>query len=141
MTVSRCAAAAYLAAATGLLTWSVVPVLAGWTPTVILSGSMEPSLRAGDVVLFDQNGADAVTPGRIVLADDPDRPGTLLSHRVRAVNADNTLTTKGDANASDDVAPVPASSVHGQARLLVPLVGRVVLWDDEHRTGARACSR
>jgi signal peptidase len=136
MTMTRCAAAAYLAAAGGLLTWSVLPVLAGWTPTVIMSGSMEPSLRPGDVVLFDQNGADAVTPGRIVLVDDPERPGTLVSHRVRAVNDDSSLTTKGDANANEDVTPVPASSVRGQARLLVPVIGRVVLWDVEHRTGA-----
>ena len=108
MTASRCAAAAYLAAGLGLVTWSVLPMLAGWTPTVILSGSMEPSLRPGDVVLFDAAGGEAATPGRIVLADDPERPGSLLSHRVRAVNADTSLTTKGDANASTDVAPVPA---------------------------------
>lgn len=136
MTLLRCAAAAYLAAALGLLTWSVLPVLAGWTPTVILSGSMEPSLRPGDVVLFDSRGAAAVTPGRVILADDPERSGSLLSHRVQAVNADESLTTKGDANASSDIAPVPASSVHGQARLLVPFIGRVALWDSGHRTGA-----
>ncbi|GAB3870347.1 hypothetical protein ACFPIJ_37460 [Dactylosporangium cerinum] len=68
-------------------------------------------------------------PGQVVVVEDPARPGTLLVHRVVRRNADGSLTTKGDANASVDQAAVPAANVRGLARLLrVPMAGLPALW-------------
>ncbi|WP_432545864.1 signal peptidase I [Kineococcus sp. SYSU DK004] len=116
-----------LAAVCGLLTWSVVPVAAGWTPHVVLSGSMEPNLRTGDVVVTAPLPADRLRSGLVVLFADPHRPGRTLLHRVSERRGDE-LVTRGDANAVPDPVPVSVQEVDGVARLRVPGVGLPVAW-------------
>ncbi|MGW6746349.1 S26 family signal peptidase [Streptomyces sp. NPDC055025] len=115
----------------GLLVWAHLPVLAlGWTAGVVQSGSMRPALVPGDVVLYQPPVRDR-TPavGQIVLAEDPTRPGRLLTHRVHRVLPGNELITKGDANSTPDSTPVRPTALHGVARLRVPWIGLPVqLW-------------
>jgi signal peptidase I len=129
---ARCAgrvvSSGLLAAALGLGAWALLPVVAGWRPVVVSGSSMSPALREGDVVFFDRSGGSGADVGRIILVDDPSRPGHLLAHRVVAVQRDGSVVTAGDANRSVDTAPVPAARVRGWARLVVPYAGRVVLW-------------
>lgn len=120
-------------AATGALTvlaslgvWSVLPALAGWHVDVVMSGSMVPAIRPGDLVLSEPVDSSAMHPGQVALFEAPD--GRVLVHRVRAVTKDGTLTTRGDANPSDDLAPVDAGHVLGLARLRVPWIGLPVVW-------------
>lgn len=105
--------------------WSLLPLAWGWTPAVVRSGSMAPALRPGDLVFYQPGGA--ARPGRIILADDPNRPGQLLSHRVVDVRPDGSLITRGDANPSPDGSPVAPDAVHGQGRLVVPYIGLLTL--------------
>ncbi|MEU6009804.1 signal peptidase I [Streptomyces sp. NPDC047453] len=115
----------------GLLLWAQLPVVAlGWTAGVVQSGSMRPALMPGDVVLYQpppRNRTPAV--GQIVLAQDPIRPGHLLTHRVYQVLPNNDLITKGDANSTPDSTPIRPTALQGVARLRVPWVGLAVqLW-------------
>ncbi|MEV7868740.1 signal peptidase I [Streptomyces sp. NPDC088124] len=115
----------------GLLVWAHVPVMAlGWTAGVVQSGSMRPALVPGDVVVYQPPPPDhAPAVGRIVLTQDPTRPGRLLTHRVHQVLPDNHLITKGDANPTPDSTPVRPSELQGVARLRVPWIGLPVqLW-------------
>jgi signal peptidase I len=107
--------------------WALLPLALGWTPAVVVSGSMMPSIRPGDVVFY-QRGKD-VRPNRILLADEPGHPGRLLSHRVVEINSDGTIVTKGDANPTVDSTAIAPSAVHGQARLVVPYIGLLTLAD------------
>ncbi|MFD7900256.1 signal peptidase I [Streptomyces sp. NPDC059743] len=115
----------------GLLVWTHVPVVVlGWTAGVVQSGSMRPAIAPGDVVLYQPPPRDR-TPavGQIVLAEDPTRPGRLLTHRVHQVLPNNDLITKGDANSTPDSAPVRPAALKGVARLRVPWIGLPVqLW-------------
>ncbi len=132
--VGSLAARAYLTVLAGLLFWSVAPLLFGMSPVVVRTGSMQPAVRPGDVLLVQRMPASSVRPGQVVLAVNPARPDELLSHRVVRVNADGGLVTRGDANGSADSTPVPATLVKGVARLRVPFVGRpAVWWWDGHR--------
>lgn len=121
---------AVLSATAGLLFWALVPVLVGWEPTLVVSGSMVPAVRAGDIVVVAPIDRKllATRTGMIVLVDDPAVPGGLLLHRVVGHAPDGTLITKGDANAENDRATVPLDNVHGAARLRVPYTGLAVLW-------------
>lgn len=106
----------YLAA---MVAWVAVPtVTQGWHPVVVVSGSMSPSIRAGDIVLFEK-GAEPV-PGAVIAFHTD---GGLVTHRVAGVNEDGTYQTKGDANRSADSTPVSPEAVHGVGRLLVPYIG------------------
>ncbi|MGH8913394.1 MAG: signal peptidase I [Acidimicrobiia bacterium] len=107
---------------------TLVPLAFGWQPYVIITGSMEPGINAGDVVLVSPHPDIDTTVGRVVGFEDPARPGHILTHRVVTINEDGTLTTKGDANPTADSAPVPAESVTGLGRVLVQFVGLPVVW-------------
>lgn len=117
-----------LVAACGLLLWSVAPALLGWQVTVVLTGSMEPAIRPGDVLIAQPVAPASLHPGQVALFTDPTHPGRLLAHRVVDVLPDSLLTTKGDANAVADSTPVAPADVHGLGRLLVPMIGLPVLW-------------
>jgi signal peptidase len=120
---------------TGLLLWSVAPVLAGWSSTVVMSNSMAPRLLAGDVVLIRPVTPDELALGQILLVDDPDHAGRLRLHRLAAMDSDTgALTLKGDANARADSTTVQTGSVHGVAALRVPWVGSPLVWLHEGRT-------
>jgi signal peptidase len=112
----------------GLLLWTLIPVLFGWSPTLVLTGSMTPSIRPGDVVVCSPVEGGQVRAGRVVRFRDPAQPGRYLLHRIARENSDGTLTTKGDANASADSTPVTRGAVTGLGRLRVPYVGLPSLW-------------
>lgn len=114
----------------GLLVWAQLPVVAlGWTADVVQSGSMRPALMPGDVVLYEPLRDRTPAVGQIVLAQDPTRPGHLLTHRVYQVLPNNDLITKGDDNSTPDSTPIRPTALQGVARLRVPWIGlSVQLW-------------
>ncbi|HLT97992.1 MAG TPA: signal peptidase I [Acidimicrobiia bacterium] len=108
-----------------MLLWVVVPSLVlGWRPMVVVSGSMSPLIRAGDVVHIDP-GVVPDTPGAVVGFDVGD--GVTI-HRLHQIAGDGSLITKGDANSRPDSTPVAPEQVIGQARLLVPYIGMAKVW-------------
>lgn len=112
---------------TTMLAWVFVPTLIlGWSPLVVVSGSMEPLIKAGDVVLIEEVG-HLVEPGTVVAFDDGNG---LVVHRVVDVGSDGVYTTQGDANRQPDSTPIDQERIAGQGRLLVPYIGlsRVVGW-------------
>ncbi|WFR66849.1 signal peptidase I [Curtobacterium flaccumfaciens] len=125
---------AVLATVMGLVFWAVAPLLLGWHTTTVMTGSMEPSLHPGDLVVSKTVAPGELRKGQVLLFDDPDHPGTLRLHRFDSLNSDGTLTTKGDANPAADSTPVSRSAVIGVGYLRIPLIGTPVLWTAEHRT-------
>ena len=126
----RLVALGYLSAAASLLFWSHAPQVVGWQPRVVLTGSMLPSVRPGDVALIGPAavGKSTLPPGRVVLVRDPGRSSGFYLHRVVRYDDQGRLVTRGDANASDDWPAVEAPRVAGQLRLVVPAVGLPLLW-------------
>jgi signal peptidase I len=120
-------ASLYLTILLCLVVWVAVPVVAfGWRPQVVLSDSMEPALRTGDVILVaDPSAAPAI--GAIVLFDDP-VSGDAIVHRVVDQDAAGGAVTKGDANLTADPRPLRPEDLRGEGRLLVPLVGAPAAW-------------
>jgi len=117
----------------GCLFWSALPALWGWTTTTVMSDSMAPSVRAGDIVVAMPLTDPLASLGRVILFDDPDHPGLLRLHRLVAPNADGLLITRGDANAADDSTPVAPSDVRGLAVMRTPALGMTYVWAQEGR--------
>lgn len=120
-----------------LVTWAAVPALLfGWEPVLITSGSMGPTISAGDLILLEEpDDASALAQGTVITFEDPDAPGALITHRIDGVREDGQYRTRGDANASQDPTPVAPEDVVGVGRLLVPLVGLPILWLDTSLLG------
>jgi signal peptidase I len=118
------AATTWLLFVGALAAWSVVPIALGWHPVVVVSGSMEPHVHPGDVVLVDGH-LRVPGPGQVVLVRDPGTSTGSKLHRVVRFDAQGRLVTKGDANPTEDTTPVEPSDVEGVARVLVPGAGRL----------------
>jgi signal peptidase len=118
----------YLFSIACLTLWILIPMAILWTPTVVISGSMEPLMMTGDVVSakrvsVDEVRAGAIKAGMVVLADNPLDPGNLFTHRVIRVNSDKSMVTKGDANASPDPIHLTPEKVKGVEMLRIPFIG------------------
>ncbi|WP_261619311.1 Ig-like domain-containing protein [Pseudarthrobacter equi] len=124
----------YLGILLSLALFAVLPALFGWHGTVVQSGSMEPHISPGDVVLAsDLDPAQPVPLGRVVqfrspASAEPSGVEKTRLHRIVTANDDGTYVTAGDANADVDSTPLTRGQITGQARLLVPGVGLPGLW-------------
>ena len=114
----------------GCLVVTLLPLLFGWRPYVVESGSMAPRIKVGDVILAAPEHDSKKLLGHVTVFHDPDaaRAGTVKSHRVVTINPDGTLTTKGDANPTADSVHLQPSEVIGLGRLLVRWVGLPLIW-------------
>ncbi len=118
----------------GLLWWANVPMVAGWHPRVVLTGSMSPTIMPGDVVVTAPVGAPEHLPlGRVVVVRDPTKPGGSYTHRLVGRDTAGNLLTRGDANPSTDFPAIPPRQVLGQVRLVIPGIGLPVVWLRQHR--------
>ena len=119
----------------GCLLITLLPVLIGWRPFVVESGSMAPRIHVGDVVLAAPVAQASDLVGRVTIFDDPAKPGTTKTHRIVTVNPDGTMVSKGDANPTADSTPVHFSDVRGIGRLLVSYVGLPLIWMQQGQLG------
>lgn len=111
-----------------LAAWAALPAAFGWHVTTVASDSMAPGIRTGDVVAAMPVDADAVTPGRVLLVDDPDHEERLRLHRLERIEQDGALRLRGDANAEADRTPVAPTAVHGVGVLRFPGIGLPTTW-------------
>lgn len=124
------AATFYVAALGWLAVFAAGPAFfLKWQPVVISSGSMQPLIQTGDVVLIeDIESSEDLQPSNVITFRDPSRNGTLVTHRIETVNDDGTFTTRGDANGFPDMTPVSPEAVEGRGAYLVPMIGMPVTW-------------
>src|SRR4051812_18252163 len=97
--IRRSALTAVSAGFIGLMAWAVMPLAIGWHADVILTGSMAPGVRPGDVVVSAPVEPADVSPGQVILFRDPSDKDKLLTHRVVRRQDGGSFITKGDANA------------------------------------------
>lgn len=111
-----------------LAVWASLSAALGWHVTTVVSDSMAPGIRTGDVVAAMPADADAVEPGRVLLVDDPDHDDRLRLHRVERIEQDGDLRLRGDANPAADRTPVAPDAVLGIGVLRFPWVGLPGVW-------------
>ena len=91
----------------------------------VISGSMEPTYSVGDLIYVKTVDPDSVKIGdpiTFVLNEDL----VVATHRVTAIDAENRqFTTKGDANETEDAAPVHFNNLIGVPVFAIPLLGYV----------------
>jgi signal peptidase I len=117
----------------GLLTLVVGPRLFPFEAFYVRSGSMSPAIPVGGLVIARPASADQLGPGDVIVFQRPDRPGTMVVHRIEAVEqraSGRVFITRGDANASPDSWQVPASGNGWRAVYSISRAGFVVGWLD-----------
>jgi signal peptidase len=98
----------------------------GWSVDAVVSGSMEPELKVGAVVITRPVDTEEMKTGDIITFYSP-LSEKLTSHRVVAVEESSSLhfSTKGDANDDADPFTVPAENVVGKVCFHIPYLGYV----------------
>jgi signal peptidase I len=127
----------YRAVLLTLVAIAVLPLLGTWSSYVVRTGSMEPSINPGDVVVGSPFGhAETVPVGRVMIFRAPPGSGAgpvLRVHRVVESLGHGTFTTAGDANPTPDAAAVPRANFRSRAMLRVPYVGLPLVWLHQRR--------
>jgi signal peptidase len=114
------AVAAAVAIAVGL------PYLFGFKSFTVMSGSMEPAIGTGSVVVERPIAPTEAQVGDVVTFKDPEGTGRLITHRVTRMSvsgATASFVTKGDANNKSERWNIPAGGSIGRVEYHVPKVG------------------
>lgn len=105
------------------------PMPLGFGVSVVLTGSMEPRLRANDMVFIVKTSPEDYKVGDIALYQDG---STLVIHRIISIDdvedGDSTkrmVTLKGDANNASDT-PISIKNLKGRLKFSIPFVGLLV---------------
>jgi len=110
-----------------LLIVSVFPITGNIKFLTVQSGSMEPTVKMGGVVLVkpvdDYQIGDIITFGKMTKTKSP------ITHRIydmKVVEGDIRYITKGDANEDPDQREVLKGEIVGKVLLSVPYAGYAV---------------
>jgi signal peptidase I len=98
-------------------------------PSVILTGSMEPKIMPGDIVLVEKATSDSVDVGDVVMYYYED--GINITHRIIKKTEESGVTqfvTKGDNNPIPDPDIVNSNQIKGRVIGMVPKLGKIVLY-------------
>lgn len=101
------------------LTGNAVPMPFGYGASVVLSGSMEPALSVGDLLIVQAQ--DSYETGDIVVYQSGNTP---VVHRIVSIS-DEAVTTRGDANNANDE-PFFITAIKGEVIAVIPVIGYVV---------------
>lgn len=124
-------AAIFLVATIGFLGLAVGPHLLGYRTMTMLTGSMSPTIRPGDVIIDTPEPTSDLRVGQVITYSIPVYDHHVESHRVATIHrlpgGGVVFTTKGDANARPDpwTAVIHAPTVW-QERAVVPGAGTVI---------------
>ncbi len=101
----------------------VIPWAFGINPYIVLSGSMEPEIHTGAVVIVNTKDTEVET-GDIVTYRLPKTDGSesLVTHRIIGEDEDGYIT-KGDANDVEDMTRVKKEQIVGTCMFSIPMLG------------------
>ncbi len=111
----------------GVFLFSLVPIQGNIKIKIVKSGSMEPSIKTGGIVIIkpssDYKVGDIITFGIDTKASVP------TTHRIVSIRDDKMgtfYTTKGDANEEVDPEETNKNKVIGHVLLSVPFAGFIL---------------
>ncbi len=108
-----------------------VPRLFGYSMMTVQSGSMEPTISEGDVIIVEEvkdltelDKGDIITFHTVI-----DMKSVINTHRIVEINEEGDMLqfiTKGDANEEADLSVVSSGNVIGKYSMRIPKVGLVL---------------
>lgn len=110
----------------------VIPRIAGATPYTVLTGSMQPELPPGTLVVVKPVEPEDISVGSVITYQLESGKAAVVTHRVVAqgFNGKGELQfrTQGDANDVPDEEWVRPVQIKGEEWYSVPLLGHVNNW-------------
>lgn len=103
-----------------------LPKLLGYQIYTVVSGSMEPEIPIGSLVLIGEAEPDKIETDEVIAFYGGKDTNAVITHRV----VDNRVVmgefiTKGDANQTEDMNPVAYDALIGRVEWSIPVLGGV----------------
>ncbi|WP_297082439.1 signal peptidase I [uncultured Demequina sp.] len=122
--------ALWVAAAVGVLTCAVwVATWLGWIkPLIVVSGSMEPAIETGSLIISTPRDGSELAPGDVATLHSSITDG-LVTHRIVSVEPVGdawSVTMQGDANTVADPEPYLVTDAAWTPLWVLPSVGEFV---------------
>lgn len=106
---------------------SLLPIPGNVELKIVKSGSMEPAIMTGGIVLIKPS--DTYVVGDIITFGEDSRGEIPTTHRIVSIRESGTQTfysTKGDANEDPDPQETPGREVIGKVLFTMPYAGYVL---------------
>ncbi|MDP3967963.1 MAG: signal peptidase I [Nocardioides sp.] len=118
-----------LLAGAALVVSVLIPRVAGATPYTVLTGSMEPGMAPGTLVVVRPVAAPDIGSGDVITYQLRSGEPVFVTHRVVSVGTnlkgEQQIITQGDANEVPDELAVRSVQVMGEKWYSVPYLGHV----------------
>lgn len=105
-----------------------VPSFLGWKPFIVLSGSMETQISAGDIVVVKVIDTNELKKGDIIAFKDGN---IVITHRideVTEIDGKKQYITKGDNNNTQDIGYVSPEQIEGVFKFKVSRLGNLAMF-------------
>lgn len=105
----------------------IVPRIFGIQMIHVVSGSMEPAIPTGSLVVVVPVDPLDLQEGEVITFEGGLSGNMMTTHRIiENQTAKNQIITKGDANKQNDRNPVKYSKIVGKVVISVPFFGNVL---------------
>jgi signal peptidase I len=118
---------AFIVLVAALLIVSVLPITGNFKVLTVISGSMEPAIKLGSVVVVkpaaEYKVGDVITFGPYSKIKPPT---THRIYEIKSIGGQPAYVTKGDANNAPDARGIQSTDIVGKVLFDVPYVGYAV---------------
>lgn len=104
-----------------------IPSLFGYKAFAIVSGSMEPTLKIGDLIIIKEAKQTEIKEQDIISFSEKN---SIITHRVVKIieeSGQKLYQTKGDNNNSNDDKMPTYNEIEGVYKFRVPFIGKIVI--------------
>lgn len=109
-----------------------IPMIFGYRPVVVLSGSMNPSYKVGSVVYYKSIPSSELKVNDVVVFSPKVDDGRLVCHRIVEIDG-NYVVTKGDANKEVDATKTSVKDIYGKvAKYHIVYIGYYIQFINNH---------
>lgn len=109
-----------------------VPSFFSMSPMIVLTDSMYPGIKSGDLIIVTRISPEDVGDGDVISFFDPaSKSSSVVTHRVvEIVGEGDTISfrTKGDNNNTNDRELVPGKNLVGKYRFRIPGAGNAAMF-------------
>lgn len=106
-----------------LLVFSAFPIAGNYKTLMVLSGSMEPKIKTGSIVMV--KGASTYKAGDVITFKGEGK--TPTTHRI-VDETEEGYVTRGDANNANDLKKLEPQNILGKVLLSIPYLGYLLAW-------------
>jgi signal peptidase len=106
-----------------LLSKGEAPTIMGYKFLTVLTGSMEPEIKVGSLVVVKETPIKELNVEDIITYKTK---SSLITHRIVKINENGSLITKGDANNTCDIGEINEDQLQGKVILRLNRLGTII---------------